>query len=134
VFGPRASLDLSRITGLRVVLGDETSIGLAYALSRHSSSNSLQYLLEVNTFANTREALARLDLNGVEMFERAENDTHLADIERRLPALVAIAATFILTGKASSIQRLRRVLKAQGVPSSRLITKPYWATGKTGLD
>jgi NADPH-dependent ferric siderophore reductase len=51
-----------------------------------------------------------------------------------LPVLAAAGASFILTGKATSIQRLQRALKAQGVPRSRLLTKAYWAPGKTGLD
>ncbi|MGC1550270.1 MAG: siderophore-interacting protein [Rhodanobacter sp.] len=134
VFGPRASLDVSHSAATRVVFGDETSIGLAYALSRHFSGSPLQCLLEVNTVANTRDVLTRLDLGGVELFERTENDAHLEDIERGLPALVATGATFVLTGKASSIQRLRRALKALGVPAPRLMTKPYWAPGKAGLD
>lgn len=134
IFGPRASLDISHATGPRVVLGDETSIGLAYALSHHSTGSPLRCLLEVNTVANAREVLTPLDPGGVELFERTENNAHLADIERLLPALVATGAIFVLTGNASSIQRLRRTLKNLGVPASGLMTKPYWAPGKTGLD
>lgn len=133
VFGPRASLDVSR-AGPRVVLGDETSIALAHALSHHSPGSPLQCLLEVNTVVHAREVLARLDLNGAELFERTANDSHLEGIERQMPVLDAAGSTFILTGKASSIQRLRRVLKALGTPASRVVTKPYWALGKTGLD
>ncbi len=134
VFGPRASLDVSHAAGMCVVFGDETSIGLAYALSRHAPGGPMPCLLEVNTVANTRDVLTRLGLDGVELFERKENDAHLEDIERRLTALVATGATFVLTGKTSSIQRLRRALKALGVPASRVMTKAYWAPGKTGLD
>jgi NADPH-dependent ferric siderophore reductase len=134
VFGPRTSLDVSHTGGTCVMLGDETSIGLAYALGQHSPGRVPQCLFEVSTIANTREVLARLDLRGAELFERKENDVHLEDIERRLPALAATGTSFVLTGKASFIQRLRRVLKNQGVPASRLMAKPYWAPGKTGLD
>lgn len=134
VFGPRASLDVGRANGMCVVLGDETSIGLAYAASRHVPGSPMQCLLEVNVAADAHAALARLDLGGAELFERTQNEAHLADIERRLPALVAAGATFVLTGKASSIQRLRRALKALGTSSSRVMTKPYWAPGRTGLD
>lgn len=133
IFGPRASLDVGN-TDRRVVLGDETSIGLAAALGRHAPESPLQCLLEMNAPANARDALAALGLDAVELFERTDNDTHLAEIERRLPALAAAGATFALTGKASSIQRLRRALKGLGVPAARLATKPYWAPGKTGLD
>jgi len=134
VFGPRASLNVGSIADRCVVLGDETSIGLAYALSRQGPESQLPSLFEVNSVTSAHEVLARLDLNGAELFERAQNGTHLEDIERRLPVLAAGGATFVLTGKASSIQRLRRTLSALGVPASRLVAKPYWAPGKTGLD
>jgi NADPH-dependent ferric siderophore reductase len=134
VFGPRASLDVSHDRGPRVVLGDETSIGLAYALSCQHLHSPLQSLLEVNAVANTRDVFARLDIGPVELFERKGNDAHLEEIERRLSALAAAGATFVLTGKAPSIRRLRHVLKALGTPAGQLVTKPYWAPGKTGLD
>ncbi len=134
VFGPRASIDVSRVGGPRVAFGDETSIGLAYALSQQSPGNHWECLLEVNSAIHAREGLVKLGLHRVELFERTGNDLHLQDIERRIPNLDAVGATFILTGKASSIQYLRRALKASEVPSSRLVVKPYWAPGKTGLD
>lgn len=134
VFGPRASLDASHAAGMRVVLGDETSIGLAYALGRHVSGIPLQCLLEVNMIARTHEVLARLGLDGVELFGRTENEAHLRDIEYRLPALASAGAIFALTGKAPSIQYLRHALKALGIPTAQIITKVFWAPGKTGLD
>ncbi|MFT3763193.1 MAG: siderophore-interacting protein [Pseudoxanthomonas sp.] len=134
VFGPRASLDVSKVTGSCILIGDETSIGLVYALSRATPGSPVQCLLEVNSLANTREALLRLGLDNVDLFGRAGNDAHLGDIEQRLSVLEATGATFVLTGKAASIQRLRRALKVLGVPGFRLATKPYWAPGKSGLD
>lgn len=134
VFGPRASLDIGRINGICVMLGDETSIGLAHALERRSPDGRVRCLLEVTAMTPAHDVLTRLDLNGVELFERAKDDAHLQQMEQRLAALAADDVTFVLTGKASSIQRLRRALKVLGVPPSRLITKPYWAFGKTGLD
>lgn len=134
VFGPRTSLDVSKAVGIRVVIGDETSIGLACALTRWLPAGSLRSLFEVNSVKNTQEALVRLDLSGIELFERKENDTHIDEIEERLSAFVTAGATFLLTGKASSIQRLRRALQALGIPKSNLIVKPYWARGKNGLD
>jgi len=134
VFGPRASLDAGRAGGTCVVLGDETSIGLACALSRHTRGSPAHCLLEVNDPAQVDAVLARLALDGVERFERTEHDAHLEQIEQRLTTLAAGTATFILTGRAPAIQRLRRALKNLGVPGNRLLTKPYWAPGKTGLD
>lgn len=134
VFGPRASLDGGDPAGLRVVFGDETSIGLAHALGHRAPDNPPRCLFEVNALAPAREALARLDLRRTELFPRTENEAHLQDLERRLAELASAGATFLLTGKAPSIQRLRRCLKALGTPASRIASKAYWAPGKTGLD
>jgi NADPH-dependent ferric siderophore reductase len=68
------------------------------------------------------------------LVERCADDAHLAAAEAELMRLAARGAHFILTGKASSIQRVSRALKAVGVASSRMKTKAYWAQGKTGLD
>ncbi len=135
VFGPRASLDVGNID-MPVLIGDETSIGLAHAigLAGRPSAATLPCLFEVQAAAPAREAMARLHLDAAELFECTENDAHLEGIERRLPALDATGSTFVLTGKASTIQRLRRVLKDSGVASSRVLTKAYWAPGKAGLD
>lgn len=134
VFGPRASLDLSHVPKMTVMFGDETSIGLAYALSRHAPDHPLHCLLEVNVLADTLAVLKRLSLERVELFERMENGAQLAAIERRLPALATHAASFVLTGMAPSIQHLRQSLKTLGVPAARIKTKAYWAPGKSGLD
>ncbi len=131
VFGPRASLDFSRV-GTCVVLGDETSIGLCHALFGHV--DLLPCLLEVNKVENVRQVFGRLDLSGVKLFERTQGDAHLEEIERGLPALVSAGATFAVTGRASFVQRLNRALKALGTAGSHIKPKPYWSPGKTGLD
>lgn len=64
----------------------------------------------------------------------AADDQHLDEMTSRLPAPAMADATFVLTGKASSIQHWRRALGALRVPAARIITNAYWAPGKTGLD
>ncbi len=134
VFGPRSSLDLTGIASPIVVLGDETSIGLAYAIQQQNPMLAVLSMLEVNAREHTQVALTRLALGTVELFERQPEDQHLQALEQNLPALVASGATFVLTGKAPTIQRLRRVLKNLGTSAARMPTKAYWAPGKTGLD
>lgn len=134
VFGPRTSLDVNRVAGACVMLGDETSIALAYAFRQRLAESAFRGLLEVGDVAATRDVLGRLDLGGVELFGRSAGDEHLDEMASRLSAPAMANATFVLTGKALSIQRLRRALSALGVPAARIITKAYWAPGKTGLD
>lgn len=133
VFGPRASLDVGNAR-MPAVIGDETSIGLACALGGQRRPATLPCLFEVKAAAPVREVIARLHLDAAELFECKENDAHLEDIQQRLAALAATGSAFVLTGKASTIQHLRRALKDSGVASSRVLTKAYWAPGKTGLD
>jgi hypothetical protein len=40
----------------------------------------------------------------------------------------------VLSGKATSIQRLSKQLRQLGISRGRLQTKAYWAPGKAGLD
>lgn len=133
-FGPGASLDVRRASGRFVTCGDETSIGLAYAFNCHVPANAQRCLFEVNDLALARDVLTRMSLHDAELFERVERDAHLDEVERRVSALAADGSTFILTGRSFTIQRLRRKLRSLGVASSRLMTKPYWAPGRTGLD
>jgi len=62
------------------------------------------------------------------------DDAHLQQLAQRLAAPAASGAEFVLSGKASPIQKSRHVLKNLGVPAARMATKAYWATGKCGLD
>lgn len=142
LFGPRRSLDVSAVAGPFAVLGDETAIGLAHALRCQSFSVACRF--EVGDVVAGRGVTAYLGLDDAMLFGRAENethlndahpnDTHLGEMEAKLPALAASGATFVLAGKASTIQRLRRSLKRLAVPEARIVAKVYWAPGRTGLD
>jgi NADPH-dependent ferric siderophore reductase len=130
VFGPRASLDLTGISSPVVIFGDETSFGVALAAKRPG----LRCLFETNSTEVCRPVLERLGLGTPDLFARMPQDAHLREIERRLAADAESGTSFVLTGKATSIQRLRLALKVLDVPTARIKTKAYWAPGKTGLD
>jgi NADPH-dependent ferric siderophore reductase len=74
------------------------------------------------------------DLSGASLFEKRLDDAHIEQMEAALPSLAAAGATFVLAGKAGTVQRLRQVLKQLGIPTARITTKAYWAPGKVGLD
>jgi NADPH-dependent ferric siderophore reductase len=90
--------------------------------------------LEVGDLADTRRVLARLGLSHAQLFARDESDDHIAQMEAGLSSLAADGATFVLTGRAPAIQRLRQRLRQLDVPSARVMTKAYWSPGKAGLD
>jgi NADPH-dependent ferric siderophore reductase len=132
--GPRRSLDLSGLESPMVLFGDETSFGLAAAMRDRPQGNGAIYLFEVSDAAESRGVLESIDLGQAMLFERVGDDAHLVAAEAKMLRLAASGVHFVLTGKASSIQRVSRALKAAGVVSSRMKTKAYWAPGKTGLD
>lgn len=134
IFGPRRSLDLRHINGPLAVFGDETSIGLAYALVRQDRSRSAVCYFEVGDRESAAQLVAQLQIETVTLFERRNDNGHVAEMEAALPPLVGAGRSFVLTGQAGTIQRLRQGLKRQAVPATRIVTKAYWAPGKTGLD
>ncbi|MEP9357440.1 siderophore-interacting protein [Sphingomonas sp. KR3-1] len=132
LLGPRGSLDAGRLPGPLAVFGDETAIGLAYALARKERAVASHF--EVDDAESTCRAAEQLGLAHIALYPRSAGDAHLARMEAALPDLVASGASFVLAGKAGTVQRLRHALKRDGVSPARVITKAYWAPGKTGLD
>ena len=133
-FGPRRSLDLSGLKSPVMLFGDETSFGLAAALRDCSQADGATHVFEASDVAESRPVLEAIGLGEATLIERTADDAHLAAAEAEVLRLAASGAHFVLTGKASSIQRISRALKAVGVVSSRVKTKAYWAQGKVGLD
>jgi NADPH-dependent ferric siderophore reductase len=134
LFGPRGSLDLRRIPQSVAMIGDETSIGLAYALTRLDPARSVTCLFETGDMESTGQVLAQLCMGEATLFAKQDSDAHLEAMEAAIPALAAAGAGFVLTGRAAMVQRLRQRLKLCGVPAATILTKAYWAPGKTGLD
>lgn len=134
LFGPRGSIDLRQANGPVALFGDETSIGLGYALGHRDRTRSVAYHFEVGDPASAREVLAKLQIGRSAIFARQEDDGHIEAMEAAIPVLVAGGASFVLTGRARTVQRLRQSLKRHAVPGSRVFAKAYWAPGKIGLD
>ena len=132
--GPRSSLDFSRASATLVAVGDETSIGLAYTLTSTNRLAPANCYFEVGDVGNSQQILARLGLEKATLVEKRDDDAHLGAMQTALDASIAAGASFVLTGKASTIQRLRHDLARKGVPATCIHTKAYWASGKRGLD
>jgi len=137
VFGPADSLNLTALARPGLLFGDETSIGLAHALRfTAQGAEGVSIVLEVSSKAETQAVLARMQVQGVSLIERKPGDAHLSELEALVEQLVKTHAivSAALSGKATSIQRLNKKLRALGLTSRQLRTKAYWAPGKTGLD
>ncbi|MGC2290015.1 MAG: siderophore-interacting protein [Thermoplasmata archaeon] len=135
--GPRRSLDLSGLGRSTFLFGDETSFGLALALrTTIAPSDTVALLFEVSSVEESERAWQAFGGPSVPLVRRTDADAHLTEVETQtLKILDERAPTdFILTGKASSIQRVRGLLRDRGIPSSCLRVKAYWAAGRKGLD
>ena len=133
IFGPRASLDTRSLTGNSLaIFGDETSVGLAYALARGNATRSCACHFETDHAESVDRLRAMFGLSGALLFPKEERGMQLFDA--RLEELCTRGASFVLSGRADTVQRLRQALKRRGVPSSQIVAKAYWATGKVGLD
>lgn len=133
VLGPRHSLDVRIANGPIVFCGDETSVGLAYAVSR-ANSLPCSYRFEASNADALDQVVEAWGLRDVAVIARAVDDAHLHAFTAAVPALAAAGATYILTGKAQTIQRIKTELKSAGVSSRCLMSKAYWSPGKAGLD
>jgi ferric-chelate reductase (NADPH) len=133
VFGSRKSIQAGAAA---ILCGDETSLGLAAALSAQGGHATVSVLLEVSSLPDTLAVIDHLDLRAVQLSTRLQDDLHYTELETRMSALLMVdpTAEIVLTGRASAIQHMMRFLKQTGVGSGRRHSKAYWASGKTGLD
>lgn len=130
VFGPRKSVRLAEPQPSLIFFGDETSVGLAAALT------PAEILLEMNAPAASAGVLAMLGLQHAQLCARHRDDAHIAGLGNQLLAMLQAQpeAEIVLTGKASTIQHLARLLRRQPGPAALRHSKAYWATGKSGMD
>ncbi|MXP26823.1 siderophore-interacting protein [Altererythrobacter indicus] len=133
LFGPCASLDVSDTASPLALFGDETSMGLAYALTYQYPERPVTCQFEVDKVAGCEKVMTQIGLCNATLVRRRSSDAHLDEMEAALTGCVSIATTFVLTGKTSTVQRLRQRLKLWDVPAHRIIAKAYWAPGRTDL-
>ena len=136
VFGPRKSLRLARPHAPVILFGDETSLGLAAAFSNQEEAPAVFGVFEVSALAETAPVVKRLRLAGVHLSVRRAGEMHFGEIETQVSALLQshADADVVLTGKASAIRQMGRVLREHDIGAGRRQSKAYWAAGKTGLD
>lgn len=106
--------------------------------SKRSKRNGSQtaFVFEVSSLVETEEVLRPIDLNNATLVRRQQGDAHLAETEQLLSAgAVRLGLpTWVMTGKAQSIQAIRKSMREQRIPLTKLMVKAYRAEGKRGLD
>ncbi len=125
--GPQRSLNIP--SGPVLLVGDETSIAVAAAYSRHRPG-LVASILEVEEEQTAREAATALGLMHARVLRRGDAAALSAAILESWRATPQVSVG--LTGSGSLVQRAREVLREHGGPSPRI--KAYWVPGKVGLD
>ena len=134
VFGPRGSLDVGSAAGPTVLFGDETSFGLAAAMSGHGMPRGdFRCCFEVTEIEEATLAAQALEIIPTALVKR-HNEAKVAATIEQLLSTSSDATQYVLTGRAQFIQVVKKMLKQRGVSSSRVKAKAYWSPGKTGLD
>lgn len=128
VIGPNAGLRY-RADHQPLLVGDATAIGLFHALTRASAGQRPAGAIEVPAVDRAAATAITPDL------------TILTEQSETGGALLAWAGGFTgttahrayLAGHAQTLQRLRTILRERGITRDRIVTKAFWATGRTGL-
>jgi ferric-chelate reductase (NADPH) len=143
MFGPRDSLDLDTLDRPALLFGDETSFALAHAMRfTPRGMQGVHTVFEVDSQDVAKGILGHLGIANADLIERRPNDAHLSEVEKvavehlQAHSIESCASieSCVLSGKASSIQRLNKRLRSLGLSSRQIRTRAYWAPGKAGLD
>ncbi len=137
VFGPHRSLALGDLAGPVVLHGDETSLGLAAAVVAARAGLGVpapRCVFEVDSIAESTLALQALGVVPSLLVERGDEARRMQAASELWSQCSGDGTLFVLTGRAQSIQQARQALQGRGVPASRMVSKAYWAPGKTGMD
>lgn len=133
IFGPRSSVNLTKVERTPLLIGDESSFGLAAAW-QHVIGRPYRSIFEVANVDASREALHAVGIAADQLVAAPNPGQHTA-----LPELVADAlgehldAHLVLTGRAQSIKHIRSHLKELQLRPPTTV-KAYWDENRTGLD
>lgn len=135
IIGPGGRIKYKQEQQYHFFFGDESSAGLVQCLQQEALRLGHQYLAVLELEKSHREWLRQTGIVAVPVNKSYESPaadaiTHMEGMVHFEPWLKGM---FYLTGRAKSIQAMRRYLLGKGVASSRIQCEPYWAEGKKGL-
>ncbi len=125
--GPQRSLSLP--AGRAVVVGDETSIAVAAAISL-ARPGQARAVLEVGPDVEVATVAAAVGLGALTVLRRGRDGSGDPDLLDAV--LSAPADTIGVTGGGGLVQRARDGLRSRGVSGVKI--KTYWIQGRAGLD
>jgi NADPH-dependent ferric siderophore reductase len=134
--GPRSSLDLTKVEGSPLMVGDETSIGLSAAWSA-AVGQPARHVFEAQDLPSTSDVVGAMGVADAEVVAAIDSPgVHGPGIEEHVGAIVAADPDvhLVLTGRAQSIRRVRATLKERGTHRGNVMVKAYWDENRAGLD
>ena len=134
---PKNSIDFTQHEGPALFFGDETSFAAAQTLQQcRQDKLSTHLIFEVTSSSDAQAVVSRLGLQQVTLLQKTTDDAHLEQAAHELSQRASIldAPAWFFTGRAPSIQAVRKCLTADGVSLKRGAVKAYWSPGKKGLD
>lgn len=133
--GPRRSLDLTPLEDAPILVGDETSFGLAAAWRAHRPQHPATHVFEASSLGDAEAVLGHLGLEPTALFP-ADDDTAAVELTSTVCETVRshTASCLVLTGRAQTIRRVRAALKAAGLARHPAKVKAYWDENRKGLD
>ncbi|MEM6801930.1 MAG: siderophore-interacting protein [Bacteroidota bacterium] len=137
LMGPGGKMSYQYSASRHLFFGDESSLGLCKNMADEAEAKGHSYkcLLEVESDHKRWPELIELDaeiLHKSTASPAQDAKTLIMDMQGgEWDAWKN--AIYYLSGRAKSIQSLRKALIQKGVGSKQIISFPYWADGKKGL-
>ncbi|MEM8887332.1 MAG: siderophore-interacting protein [Bacteroidota bacterium] len=137
LMGPGGKMSYAYASSRQFFFGDESSLGLCYNLAEEAKQKGHAYkcLLEMETENTAWPGIISLDAETVGKSSPHPAEPAISYLQQ-LPAAEWEdwkAASYYLSGRAKSIQAIRKALVQKGIGSKQIISMPYWADGKKGL-
>lgn len=115
--------------------GDETSLGLLQCLQVEALSRQHQHLSIIELEPSHRCWLEATGITALPVGKSYEDPAGeaISKMEAMIHFEPWLEGMFYLTGRAKSIQAMKKYLQGRGVSGSQIRCEPYWAEGKQGL-
>lgn len=141
LLGPGGKISYNDVILDHFFFGDETSIGVCDCLKNMALEKGGHYfcLLELEQQHFHWPEFTGLESHKVQKsfeFPASKAIQYLEDLEKQSEKNWLQEyqnGIFYLTGRAKSIQSMRKFLLSKGITSKQIQTEPYWAEGKKGL-
>ncbi|NNM43339.1 MAG: hypothetical protein HKM07_03255 [Chlamydiae bacterium] len=114
-----------------IFFGDETTIGVAYALkSAQKNTGSFTFVFEVSSLSSAQQVLERLNMKNSKLVLKNKENSHLVDVQKILSQEISkgINPQLVLMGNSQSMIKIRNGLISLGFPTSQCKMKSYWSS------